>query len=375
MGKNLKGKEIGAGIYQRKDGRYYARYYGRDGKLIGQYFHSLTDAKRWLIDSKYEESHCKIANPRKIIVDSWFWYWIDEIKGDSIRHGTKRAYVDRYNNRIKPVIGDMLLADIKPLHCQNVLNLAQDAGDTSGSVRKLRVIMHSFFEAAYDNDMIPANPIRSSVTYVNTSSDERRVLTLDEQDLFLKTAKNYPYYHMFAFALQTGMRVGEISGLKWEDINMSTGYLKVQRSLDYRDDLKMFFENPPKSKSGEREIPLTDEAVEILMTVKRNSADLPAVAPYTHLVFRNTAGKPSHRGNLNRTLRRIADEAGMESLSMHVLRHTFATRCIEAGMRPKTLQKILGHSNITLTMNLYVHVTHDSLKEEMKKFGALTKMA
>lgn len=375
MGKNLKGKEIGAGIYQRKDGKYYARYYGRDGKIVGQYFKTLSEARTWLVNSKYEETHGTIANPRQIDVDTWFWYWIDEIKGDSIRHGTRRAYVDRYNHRIKPVIGDMLLADVKPLHCQNVLNQAQEAGDTSGSVRKLRVIMHSFFEAAYDNEMINGNPIRSSVTYISEPNAERRVLTLDEQKRFLEAAKDFPFFNMFALGLQTGMRVGELSGLKWEDINMATGYLKVNHSLDYRDDLKMFVENPPKSKAGEREIPLTAEAREILNRVKKENAALPAVAPYTHLVFRNSEGKPSHRGNLNRTLRKITDKAEMDPISMHVLRHTFATRCIEAGMRPKTLQKILGHSSITLTMNLYVHVTHDSLKDEMEKFGALSKMA
>ena len=375
MGKNLKGHEIGDGIVQRKDGRYYARFRGKDGKEIAKYFHSVTEARTWILDAKYEDSHCQMSKPREINVDSWFWYWLDEIKGDTIRHGTRQAYINRYKSRIQSVIGDMLLHDVKPMHCQNVLNQAQDAGDKTGSVRKLRVIMRSFFQAACDNELINSNPIRQSVTYVNSPTEERRVLTVDEQARFVETAKDFPYYNIYTFALQTGMRVGEILGLKWEDIDFASGYINVQRSLDYRKDLKTFVENPPKSKAGERSIPLTDEAISILTTVREESKNLPRVAPFTHLIFRNSVGRPSHRGNLNRTLRNITAEAGMKSCSMHSLRHTFATRCIESGMRPKTLQKILGHSTIDLTMNLYVHVTDDTLKDEMKRFGAMSKLA
>ena len=373
MGKNLKGHEIGDGIVQRKDGRYYARFRGKDGKEIAKYFHSLPEARTWILDAKYEDSHNQMSKPRQITVDSWFWYWLDEIKGETIRAGTRTAYINRYKNRIKSVIGDMVLSDVKPMHCQNVLNQAQNIGDKTGSVRKLRVIMRSFFQAACDNELISSNPIRSSVTYVNNPEEERRVLTMDEQEQFLETAKEFPYFNVFSFALQTGMRVGEIIGLKWEDIDFKTGYISVKRSLDYRKDLKTFVENPPKSKAGERLIPLTDEAIDILTTVREETKGLPAVAPFTHLIFRNSVGKPSHRGNLNRTLRSITAKAGMESCSMHSLRHTFATRCIESGMRPKTLQKILGHSTLNLTMDLYVHVTDDTLKEEMKRFGAMSK--
>ena len=107
-GKNLKGREIGEGLHQRKsDGLYEAKYRARDGKRI----------------------------------------------------------VKRYNGRIKPIIGDMLLGDVKSLHCQMVINNAEKLGDTTGSARKLRVIMREFFESAKDNEMIPTNPVSSSVSY------------------------------------------------------------------------------------------------------------------------------------------------------------------------------------------------------------------
>ena len=375
MGKSLKGRELGEGIYQRKDGRYEAKYRSKSGKRVYKFFNELNDAKDWLLEAKHAEKHGCIATPNDLDVNSWFSCWLSEIKGEKIRYGTRRAYTDRYNHRIKPIIGEMVLSDVKPIHCQMVLNNAEDSGDTSGSVRKLRVILREMFEAAKDNKMVPSNPVCKSVTYRKEQPNERRVLTELEQKVFLKTAEGFPYYHMYAFALETGMRAGELQGLKWEDIDFHEGFVHVNRSLDYRPDLGTFVENLPKSKAGQRLIPLTAEAVRILGEVKANSKFLPKVIPFTNLVFRNSKGKPNHRGNFNRTLRDIAKKAGIASLSMHTLRHSFATRCIESGMRPKTLQKILGHSTINLTMALYVHVTDDSLSSEMKKFEAMRKQA
>ena len=372
MGKSLKGKELGQGIVQRKDGRYSARFYGKDGKRIEKIFRELPDAKQWLIDARYEDNHSRIASARNMQVDDWFRFWIDEIKGETIRYGTSRAYRNRYKTRIGPIIGDMVLTDVKPIHCQQVLNHAQDEGDAMDSVKKLRVIMREFFEVALENELIPSNPVTSSVKYVHKEKEERRVLTAKEQQIFLETAKDFSYYELFAFALQTGLRCGELSGLKWEDIDFDAHSLTVNHSLNYREDLKMFVESPPKSRCGNRTIPLTSEAYRILMVVREKSQDLPLVAPYNHLIFRNSEGRPSHRGSYNRVIRKIAKAAQIPTLSMHTLRHSFATRCIEAGMQPKTLQKILGHSLLSLTMDLYVHVTDDTLAAEMKKLEKIS---
>ena len=102
--------------------------------------------------------------------------------------------------------------------------------------------------------------------------------------------------------------------------------------------------------------------------VYKKRDEIPVVTEYADYVFRNQDGKPAHRGSYNKVLRRVAKEMGIETFSMHCLRHTFATRAIEAGINPKSLQKILGHSTLSLTMDLYVHVTDDTLFSEMKKF-------
>ena len=368
MGKSLNGKDLGKGLSQRKDGFYIGRFTGSDGKRHQKCFSDLHEAQEWIMDTRYRVKYGKNVSANATTVDEWFWTWIDDIKGDSIRVGTRRAYINRYKHRIEPKIGSFILSDVRPIDCQNVLNYAQDEGDAMSSVRKCRVIMREFFEAAKDNEMIADNPIVHSVTYAKQKEKERRVLTVEEQKKLLELAEGRQAYPVFAFALQTGMRVGELMGLKWSDINMDQDYVQVQRSLDYREETSEFVENPPKSVAGNRKIPLTKEAMAVLEDVRAHEAEIPVKEGFESYIFRSRQGKPFHRGNLNRVLRKIAGDAGMESLSMHTLRHSFATRCIESGMRPKTLQKLLGHATLTLTMDLYVHVTDDSIFEEMKRF-------
>ncbi len=107
MGKDLKGKELGEGLIQHKEGYYSARFRGKDGKRYQRYSQDLDDLKRWMIDTKYSVEHDSIYAGGEMSVDKWFWFWLDEIKRDSIRHGTRGAYINRYNSRIKDVIGHM----------------------------------------------------------------------------------------------------------------------------------------------------------------------------------------------------------------------------------------------------------------------------
>ena len=137
--------------------------------------------------------------------------------------------------------------------------------------------------------------------------------------------------------------------------------------MEYRTDIKEFVNNLPKTKNSMRMIPMTENTYQILkkrFDLKEERAIIPRYANY---VFLNRNGKPTHRAIYNRTLRQIASKLGIPSFSLHTLRHTFATRCIEAGIRPKALQKMLGHSELRITMDLYVHVTNDEIESEMKK--------
>lgn len=363
MGKDLKGKEIGKGLDQIKNGRYRARISDRFGKRIEKKFDYLAEAKRWIAEVSYLSDHGNISASSDMLLDTWFEYWLDTIKGNSIRQGSRTVYLNRYKSRIHDVIGHMTLSNIKPMHCQAVLRLSNEAGEPFDSNKKLRSIMYSLFQSAVENDLIEKNPIISSVKALGEKSPEKVILTAEQQKRFLEEAKKVIHYPVFAFVLETGVRGGELSGLKWSDIDWKNRTITVKREVEFFNG--RFMEFPPKSAAGFRTIPLTKRAYDILVAQKDKK--IPVIVGYHEYVFRNSKGKPQHRHIYNRSVNAIGEKIGVSGLSMHSLRHSFATRCIESGMKPKTLQRIMGHSSLSITMDLYVHVTDDELHKEIEK--------
>lgn len=376
MGKNLKGRELGPGISQRKDGKYSARFLSQSGKRIEKYFPKVQEARKWLEEAKYQDRHGDIGSSTNMTVDAWFQYWITNIKENTIRYSTAQSYKDRYRLNVKDMIGDSLIGEIRPFHCQNVLNMMYEGGYAKGTIEYTKITMHAMFESAVENDIIVKNPVIKSIKCPGERSRERRVLTREEQQKFLEGIRDSVRQDEYRFILQTGLRVGELLALSWKDIDFGSRVIHVRNSLQYRTKPKHFVIGETKSEYGKRDIPLTEEAFQILQNQKQKKRKR-AVASmeYNGLVFLNKKGEPTWPAYFNKELGAIADKIGIERFSMHTLRHTFATRCIEAGMRPKTLQNILGHSNISITMNLYVHVTDDEKALEMKKLEANCKMA
>lgn len=374
MGKDLKGKELGVGISQRKDGLYTARFVSKqNGKSVQKYFNKLQDCRQWYADAVFQDEHGGINASGDMSVEAWFDYWIENIKGDSIKPNTIRNYKERFIHNIKEYIGRMPLRDVKPMHCQNVLNQMKDSYKSS-TIYQTRMALYCMFSDAAENDIIPKNPVTKSVKYdIGKESKESRALTINEQIKFLEVAKNTSNYNQYAFVLQTGLRTGEMIGLKWSDVDFINKEITIERSVEFRYSVGEWRVGEPKSKAGYRKIPLTEEAIKILKDQKEKLKKLKVVNfEFSDYVFLNRKGMPTKNSTYDSTLFKLCDKAGLERFSMHVLRHTFATRCIEANMRPKTLQVILGHSNVGVTMNLYVHVTEDERQNEVRKIeGAL----
>lgn len=215
-------------------------------------------------------------------------------------------------------------------------------------------------------------------------------LTVDEQQRFLEVAKRSHNYNRYALILETGLRTGEMIGLTWDDIDWEKRTLTVRKTLEYRHKQGCWRAGPPKSQSSYRTIPLTRKAYNILRELydnreNRNEAeDLDQVLTYIDritgqqktlvmrdLVFVNyRTGMPAKNSSYDTHLYKLCDEAGISRFCMHALRHTYATRAIEAGVNPKTLQKFLGHSSIKMTLDRYVHVTDDSMSKAIEQFEA-----
>ena len=376
MGKDLKGKELGVGICQTKDKKYVARITTRNGKRVKRVFDKLVDCRKWIAEARYNEEHGAISVLGEMSVDAWYEYWITEIKAKTVRQNTIRNHNERYKQNIKEYIGQMPLNEVKPIHCQNVLNQMADTYRNS-TIKLTSITMYGMFQSAVDNELILKNPMTKYVRCTSGKpSKPPRVLSVEEQKLFLETTKESSNFNQYAFLLQTGLRTGEMIGLKWSDIDFEKRILHVSRTMEYRYSVGEWRIGETKTKNGCRDIPLTTEAIEILKRQKKKVQELKTVKmEFSDFVFLSRKGEPTKNSAYDTKLMYYCDKVGMQRFSMHTLRHTFATRCIEAGKRPKTLQMILGHSNIGITMNLYVHVTDEekvkelSNIEDMLKFG------
>lgn len=372
MGKDLKGKELGVGISQRKDGLYSARFTGRDGKRRQKYFHKLQECRKWIADAQFEDEHGSIDVFGDMTVDAWFEYWIENIKSGNVKDRTLQNYKDRYRRNIAPFIGKTLLSDIKPLHCQKVLNQMAGLGYCSSTIGLTRITLITLFDSAVENRLIRSNPVSKTVKCAGGKEPKpERVLTQEEQRIFLEAVKGKSHYNQYALVLQTGLRAGELAGLKWSDIDFEGGTLNVARTIDYRSGGAGWDIRKPKSKAGVRDIPLTKEAARILEDQKKKMLPASTAAPqYRDYVFLSKNGNPIKNSTYNTELDKICAETGLEHFSMHTLRHTFATRCAELGMNLKTLQTILGHSNSSITMDVYVHCTSDQKVQEIRNIEA-----
>lgn len=374
MGKDLRGKELGIGISQRKDGLYTARFTDRFGKRRQQYFKKLQECRQWLADAQFQDEHGGITACGDMTVSAWFEYWLENIKSANAKKNTISNYRNRYKQSIEPYIGNMLLRDVKPLHCQNILNEMVNSGYKNSTIGLVRTAMKILFEDAVENEIIIRNPVKKSVQCTQGKESEiKTAMTVEEQKVFLSHAKESSYYYQYAFVLQTGIRVGELVGLQWSDIDFENKVLGISRTVNQI--AGEWIAGTPKSKAGQREIPLTAEALNILDKVKDSRKTLDIVPMQFHdVVFVSRTGKPVDNSSYNAALRKICDKAGIPHISMHTLRHTFATRCIEAGMQPKTLQTVLGHSSIDMSMNVYVHVMEDTKIREMESVQSALKV-
>ncbi len=387
MGKNLKGRECGKGICQRKDGKYSARHTAKNGKRYEKHFDTLPEARNWLADVQYEDKHgIVIANP-DMTVDMWFEYWMENLICD-LAPNTKRNYRERYKHNIQPVVGPMKMVDVKPMHCKIVLN-RMDAIYAGSTIRQTYIAMGTMFRSAVMNDIILKHPM-DGVRYTKPvrAVDDIKFLTIDEQEKFLEAAKRSHNYNQYALLLETGLRTGELIGLTWDCIDWKKRTLTVNKTLEFRHKQKYWRAGPPKTVTSYRTIPLTDRAYQILKECyaerdnRKESETLSQVLEYidrktgqtNYLVMRDLVfinwrtGEPAKNSSYDTHLYKLCDEAGIKRFCMHALRHTYATRAIESGMQPKVLQKLLGHASIKTTMDRYVHVTDDSLTNAVRQF-------
>ena len=374
MGKSLKGKELGQGISQRQDGTYQARFVNRFGKRQTIYAKKYKEVVQKLRDAQAEDEKKLNVVSKDMTLDEWFDIWLDTCK-KNCRNSTKETYRSQYK-RVQKQLGWRELSSLNLIIMQRALN--DLCSDTARKATKN--VLVDMLSKAVDSDLLIKNTAKQLNTVVTKEEkEERRVLTREETEWFLEEAKRSEYYYLYIIALETGMRIGELCGLKWEDVDFDNAVIHVNRTLSYffKDGKYINEIHDTKTKAGKRKIPMTRTAAKILRYQKWNRQQIMLKKPcpddeYQNLVFATRNNVPTNRYIVTRSMKGIFKHVqkkhkDFEPFSPHTFRHTFATRAIENGMNPKTLSKILGHSTLQMTMDLYCHVTDDTLFEEMLK--------
>ena len=218
MGKDIRGKELGVGISQRSDGFYVGRYTTKYGKRKQKLFHKSQECRQWLADSQYQDEHSNLNFPEEMTVKAWFDYWIG-MKKRTVRPNTVRNYTERYGRNIDPVIGKLLLSEVRTIQCQAIMNKMADEGYRTSTIYQARITLYNMLDYAYQNDVIMKNPCNRMVkSDIGKPSQKKEALTLERQKKFVKGIEGNTYEYQYKFLLQTGLRTGEIVGLKWSDI-------------------------------------------------------------------------------------------------------------------------------------------------------------
>lgn len=395
MGKDLKGKNLGKGYSQRKDGRYEARAV-INGVKIDIYDMNLSNLKK-----SFEIAKAIVLRDEKnvrpnVTLKEWYTEWFEKCKAPTLKSDVSRKTYDRkVRNTYIAIIGDKRVEDITQINMQAATQELVDKGYTERSIKEALGIVRECMDIAIVNHIIRANPC-TGIKVVNANMQkDRRVLTHAEQIQFLNEVKDSYYYEAYAILLSTGMRIGEFSGLQWNDVDFENKQITINRSMQtaYIDGKKIEELTTPKTSNSYRSIPFFGDTEQLFRAwktkqdfYKQKLGDRWRARPELgDLVFTSTMGSPVTRyvivHDINKVVQNInlkeiyaASREGrqpkeFEHLHPHAFRHTFATRCFEKGLDPLFVQSIMGHANYSTTVS-YTHVLDDMKQREVAKVGS-----
>lgn len=385
MGKDLKGKELGVGISQRKDGVYQGRYTDRWGKRQTIYNGNMKELRKELAIC-ISDNEKKLNIKENIILDKWFAYWMEVYKERSIRPNTKREYVHIYNKNISPYLGNVPINSLIKSDIQRLVDNAHDSGYRYERQSKIKVILRDMLQRAVEDNFLINNPA-SGIQLRADKVMKAKSLTVEEQDTFFEYCRNTFYDNLFNVAVNTGLRPGELFALQLSDIDLENGYIDVNKTLVYQkyldDEKKTFHVEPPKTKQSYRKVPINSVCKEYLnrqlelkkvVSQKRPKQQNEYLfvtkfnTPINSVIYSDAIKAVVRQINLIRPF-----DNQFTEFSGHTFRHTFATRCFENGVEAKVVQNYLGHASIKMTMDLYTHVTEAKAAECIEKIVPTTK--
>lgn len=387
-------KRLPRGIRENK-GTYEARAMV-NGIKINLYGSNLDRLLEEFNQAKEKAKNSVNYRKTMITLNEWFEEWFSEVKAHKVKETSVNPMKNNFKRTFGFYLGSRKLKEIKPLDVQKALNAMEQDGIANSAMREALGRLRECMEFAVGNQLIASNPcLIVEVPWTYKKSKEEIALTQEEQNTLLNEVEDSWYKEMFYFMCLTGVRVGELGGLKWSDIDFSKKTITIRRSLScsYYNGIKREVLVSPKTVNSTRQIPFLGEMEETLKSQKKKQDRLKQELgdrwrggeEFRDLVFTTSMGSPCSRyiveKEIKKTIKRIREKEAVLAVQEqrepkiirdfhpHTLRHTFATRCFENKMEPKVVQTLLGHSSISITLNIYTHVLDNKMDEEIKKFG------
>ena len=355
-------------IGHKKDGTpMYKSVFGKTQKATLKELHNLINLYR----------DVDLTEECRMTLGEWMDKWLDEYMIFTVRESTLDGYRRMTNNQVKRFIGDKQLSSLTTADIQKFYNKIKKHGrikpnrDNSKEladsvVRGVHMMLHEALDVAVRERLIAKNPTNGTTIPKNNYA-EKQILGDEQLDRFLEEIKREEYWYDFFYVeIMTGLRRGEICGLKWSDIDFGTKIMRVQRSVSGKKGGGITI-GETKTTTGTRNIIMPPSVMDVLRKRKQT-----AITAWVFPAFLNPE-QPIHPEAAYRKLKVILKHAKLPMIRFHDLRHTFATHAMKGGVDAKTLSGILGHTNASFTLDTYTHVTSDMQRNASAVVGNMMK--
>ena len=397
--KDKKNRVLKEGEYQRSCGTYEFKWRDKSGGRHSISAVTLEELREKELDVLRDVLDGVKADKNNLAINDLYNSWVQLKRG--LKDNTFSNYKYMYTMFVEPDFGKRKIVDLKRSDIRSFYNhLADERHVQINTIDCIHTVLHQVLELGVEDDYLRYNPSDNALKELkkarNFEVTKRRALTVPEQELFeaylSKQGQYHRWYPIFIIMLWTGMRVGEVTGLRWCDIDLEDDTISVNHTLVYydkrNDERCTFAINTPKTAAGKRIIPMLPKVKEAFLMEKQYQEECglesrAVVDGYRDFIFINRFGNVQHQGTLNKALTRIVRDCNFEILdkphkkdavilpkfSNHSLRHTFTTRMCEAGVNLKVMQEILGHADAETTMDIYAEATKELKKSELDSFA------
>ena len=389
-------KNLPPNIRQKSNGSYEAR------KRVNGIDINICNSNLDELIAEFEEAKRKAEEKKEIssemTLDEWYDRWFTLYKEPFIKESSIQPMKGKYKRTIGKKLGRKSINSIAAYDVQYALAELKKEGKANSSLKDALGHVRASFKSAKNSRLVDTNPCFDLKVPWECNSRLKRFLTVEEQKNFLDTAKydREWYYPLFMVMFQTGLRIGEVGGLKWSDIDFEKKIINVNRSLSnsYSNGVKVLKMTSTKTINSVRAIPFMGNVEEMLLLQQKqqNKIKKELGSRYrsdfddlTDLVFTTSMGSPLTRYIAEKEINKVVDSYNhredyesmkegrapvhMEHVHPHAIRRTFCTRCFEADMNPKVVQKLMGHANYSTTIDIYTDVMQDKMDQELEKFN------